>query len=292
MFLRRRIVALTLIATGRFVSRRRLYGIVAAAGLFSCAMLSLAQHATPPLYTNTQAQQGATIYRNQCAACHGAELEGAVGPALTGTAFRQMAAAEHLTPKTLLDVISQTMPTTAPGVLKPEDYASLVAYILQRSGYPAGDQTLKKGSANLDSLDLSLDLTKDAAGASASQPVPAVPAAAAMRLASAGVYTDAQAVRGKAFYSDTCLQCHGGELEGVEEDPALAGRVFLSHWGKSSVGALHAYIDKTMPPGNGGALGAVAEADVVAYILSRNGFPAGSTPLPADPAGLNGIALK
>jgi S-disulfanyl-L-cysteine oxidoreductase SoxD len=261
------------------VVRHRLYGIAAAAPLLSCAMLSLAQHTTPPLYTNAQAQQGATIYRNQCTACHGAQLEGAVGPALTGTAFRQRAAAEHLTPRTLLDVISQTMPTTAPGTLKPEDYESLVAYILQRCGYPAGDQTLKKDSANLDSLDLG----KDAAG---------VPATAAMRLASAGVYTDAQAVRGKAFYSDTCLQCHGGELEGVEEDPALAGRVFLSHWGKSSVGALHAYIDKTMPPGNGGALGAVAEADVVAYILSRNGFPAGSTPLPADPAGLNGIALK
>jgi S-disulfanyl-L-cysteine oxidoreductase SoxD len=243
-------------------------------------MLCLAQHPTSPLYTAAQAQQGATIYQNHCAACHGAELKGAVGPALTGTAFRQTAASEHLTPGTLLDVISRTMPTTAPGSLKPEEYTSLVAYILQRSGYPAGDQILTKSSANLDRTDLG-----QGAGVASSQP-------AAMRLASAGVYTDAQAARGKAFYSDMCLQCHGGELEGVEEDPALAGRRFLSHWDKRSVGALHAYIDKAMPPGNGGALGAVAEADVVAYILSRNGFPAGSSPLPADPTGLNGIALK
>jgi hypothetical protein len=58
------------------------------------------------------------------------------------------------------------------------------------------------------------------------------------------------------------------------------------------VGTVHAFIDKNMPPGNGGALGAVSEASVVAYILFKNNFPAGSTPLPADPAGLNGIALK
>jgi hypothetical protein len=30
----------------------------------------------------------------------------------------------------------------------------------------------------------------------------------------------------------------------------------------------------------------------VAYILSKNNFPSGSTPLPADPAGLNSIVTK
>jgi hypothetical protein len=35
-----------------------LYGIVAAVALLSCAMLRLAQHTTPPLYTKAQAQQG------------------------------------------------------------------------------------------------------------------------------------------------------------------------------------------------------------------------------------------
>lgn len=120
----------------------------------------------------------------------------------------------------------------------------------------------------------------------------AILSAPAMRLASAGVYTDAQAVRGKAFYSDNCIQCHGGELDGVEEAPPLVGQLFLRRWGGLPIGALHAFIDKTMPPGNGGALGAVEEADIVAYILSKNGFPSGPTPLPADPAGLLGITLK
>jgi mono/diheme cytochrome c family protein len=226
------------------------------------------------LYTGGQAQQGAVLYASQCAACHGAQLEGIAGPALTGPDFHQMAAAQHLTAKSLLDVISTTMPMTAPGKLTPDQYASLVAFILQRSGYPAGDKPLSKDSANLSNLDL---------GAGA---------AAAMHTASQGVYTPAQMAQGKAFYSDNCLQCHGGELEGVEDAPPLAGKPFISKWGGLPVGSLHAFIDKNMPPGNGGALGAVSEAAVVAYILSKNNFPAGGAPLPADPAGLNAIILK
>jgi alcohol dehydrogenase (cytochrome c) len=116
-------------------------------------------------------------------------------------------------------------------------------------------------------------------------------AAKAKWLASSGVYTEAQAARGKALYSRSCLQCHGGELSGAEGSPPLAGSLFLSHWGGLSIGALHARIEKTMPPGNSGSLGAVSDADVVAYILSKNGFPPGSKPLPADPAGLSAIAL-
>jgi mono/diheme cytochrome c family protein len=240
-------------------------------------------------YTSDQAQQGAAIYATQCAACHGAQLEGTVGPALIGTSFLQLAAAQHLTPKSLLDVIATTMPMATPGSLKPEQYASLVAFILERAGYPAGDKPLSKDSANLANLDLSFD--RNAVSPSGQQNI-APRLAAPMRTALQGVYTDAQAAQGKAFYSDNCLQCHGGELDGVEDAPPLAGKLFMSKWGGLPVGALHAFIDKSMPPGNGGALGAVSETDVVAYILSKNNFPSGSTPLPADPEGLNAIAIK
>jgi mono/diheme cytochrome c family protein len=182
-----------------------------------------------------------------------------------------MAASQHLTIKSLLDVTSRTMPLTAPGSLKQEEYAALTAFILQQSGFPSGDKPLSEVSANLG----------DSLGNAAT--------AAAMRTASQGVYTDAQMAQGKAFYSDNCLQCHGGELDGVEDAPPLAGKLFISKWGGLPVGTLHAFIDKSMPPGNGGALGAVSEAAVVAYILYKNNFPSGSTPLPADPAGLNSI---
>jgi mono/diheme cytochrome c family protein len=237
------------------------------------------------IYTTSQAQQGAALYASQCAACHGAQLEGIAGPALTGTLFHQMAAAQHLTPKSLLDVVATTMPMTAPGTLKPDQYAALVAFILQRSGYPAGDEPLSKDSANLASLDLGIDKSAAAAGQ------PAAPAAAT-RLASQGVYSAAQLAQGKSFYDNNCNQCHGAELEGGEDAPPLAGKAFIGKWGGLPVGTLHAFIDKNMPPGNGGALGSANEVEVVAYILSKNYFPAGSTPLPADPAGLNNIAIK
>jgi hypothetical protein len=86
--------------------------------------------------------------------------------------------------------------------------------------------------------------------------------------------------------------CHGGELEGVEDAPPLAGAPFIAHWGGLPLGALHAFIDKNMPPGNGGMLGAAGDAKVVAYILSRNRFPAGPAELPADPHELGLMILK
>ncbi len=73
-----------------------------------CPLVSAAQDTA--IYTRGQSQQGAALYASQCAVCHGAQLEGSAGPALTGAAFHQMAAAQHLTPKSLLDVVSTTMP--------------------------------------------------------------------------------------------------------------------------------------------------------------------------------------
>jgi mono/diheme cytochrome c family protein len=244
--------------------------------LFMSVCLCSVTDAAPgaALYTASQAQQGAAIYAHQCALCHGDTLDGGAGPALKGVAFNEMATSQHLTVKSLLDVTSRTMPLTAPGSLRQEEYAALTAFILQQSGLPAGDQPLSELSANLGDIGLGIDT------------------AGAMRTASQGVYTDAQMAQGKALYSDNCLQCHGGELDGVEDSPPLAGKLFLSKWGGLPVGTLHAFIDKSMPPGNGGALGAVSEAAVVAYILYKNNFPSGSTPLPADPASLNSIITK
>jgi mono/diheme cytochrome c family protein len=232
------------------------------------------------LYTTPQAGQGAALYARQCAACHGADVEGGTGPALKGPAFTEMAAGQHLTAKSLLDRISSSMPMTAPGSLKPEDYAALMAFLLQQSGYPAGSRPLSQDDANL----ASLDLGKNSSG-KPSQP-------AALRLASSGVYTDAQVARGKQFYADTCAQCHGGDANGGEEGPPLVGPSFMARWGALPVGAVHAFIDKNMPPGNAGALGAVQESDIVSFLLWKNGFASGPTALPADPVGLNGIGWK
>ena len=110
---------------------------------------ALAQAAKPALYTEAQANAGATVYAQTCAACHGSQLEGVAAPALKGAPFGDMANAQSLTVDTLLDVIANTMPQSDPGSLKPEEYAAVTAYILQQNGYPPGSAPLAKNAAGL-----------------------------------------------------------------------------------------------------------------------------------------------
>ena len=108
----------------------------------------------PALYTAAQAALGAQIFAQSCATCHGAQLEGVAGPALKGTAFHQMAAAQALNAQSLLTVISQSMPQDNPASLSPAQYAAIAAYILQQNGYPAGSADLSATTPNLKDLNL------------------------------------------------------------------------------------------------------------------------------------------
>ncbi len=119
-------------------------GVLAAAAL---AVGAVAQGSKPALYTSYQANAGAAVYAQACATCHGSALEGTAAPALKGSAFGEVAAAQSLTADMLLDVISGTMPQSDPGSLKPEEFAAVTAYILQQNGYPAGATALIKGDA-------------------------------------------------------------------------------------------------------------------------------------------------
>jgi polar amino acid transport system substrate-binding protein len=125
--------------------------LLSAAALLAAMPLSAgAQSAKPALYTAEQATAGAAVYSGACSACHGAQMEGVAAPALKGSAFGEMAAAQGLTVQSLLDVIVNTMPQSDPGSLKPEDNNAVTAYILQQNGYPAGSTALAKGAAGLD----------------------------------------------------------------------------------------------------------------------------------------------
>ena len=96
-----------------------------------------------------------------------------------------------------------------------------------------------------------------------------------------GIYTDDQAKKGAAVYADQCASCHGDQLTGGEMAPPLAGGEFLSNWNGLSVGDLFERIRTGMPPANPGKVGREAKADIVAYILAFNKFPAGSAALPS-----------
>src|SRR5438552_13812140 len=61
-----------------------------------------------------------------------------------------------------------------------------------------------------------------------------------------GVYTAAQATRGKAQYDSKCGSCHGADLSG-RIGQALKGDVFLRGWNGYPLGSLFGRIKATMP---------------------------------------------
>lgn len=105
--------------------------------------------------------------------------------------------------------------------------------------------------------------------------------AQAARTVADGVYTDAQAERGLASYKSACLECHGADLTGDGFAPALSGPEFLGNWTDLSVGDLFERIRISMPPSGPAGVKPEDKADIVAYMLKYNKFPAGKTELEA-----------
>lgn len=106
-----------------------------------------------------------------------------------------------------------------------------------------------------------------------------------------GVYTADQATQGKAVFADKCATCHGADLNGAEMAPPLVGAMFMGDWVGQSADDLFTRIHTTMPANDPGSLSNDQTAQVLAYILSMNQFPAGSTALPSDDASLTPIAI-
>ena len=94
-----------------------------------------------------------------------------------------------------------------------------------------------------------------------------------------GVYTDEQAKRGEEVYHQECAACHGEMLTGGESAPPLTGGAFQANWNGLSLGDLFDRIRKTMPQSKPGRLTRQQDADVLAFLLSINKFPAGKAEL-------------
>jgi mono/diheme cytochrome c family protein len=110
-----------------------------------------------------------------------------------------------------------------------------------------------------------------------------------------GVYSPAQATRGKAVYEAYCTRCHGlnmvGGREGGAGGPALAGNNFWLDWERSSLASLYSKVSKTMPYDSPASLRSDDYADVLAYILSGNTFPAGTAEIPSTGDGLDAVRI-
>jgi mono/diheme cytochrome c family protein len=100
------------------------------------------------------------------------------------------------------------------------------------------------------------------------------------------VYAKEQAKRGGDQYDRACARCHDpAKVEpGKKPGPPLIGEKFVETWKDRTLGELLTLIQLTMPNDGSAVLNADETADVVAYILSANGYPEGTAPLKAGGA--------
>src|SRR5262245_20271801 len=104
-------------------------------------------------------------------------------------------------------------------------------------------------------------------------------------------YTAGQAALGKQAYDQTCASCHGTNLDDGEFAPPLEGADFRLRWGGKPVDALFDQMSRTMPPGVPGSLGDATYAQLLAYLIQKNGVIAANRELPSDSASLRTMML-
>ena len=92
------------------------------------------------VFTAAQASRGQAQFAQACMTCHTVAQH-------TGRTFVVKWAGTTL--DELFELISTTMPEVDPGSLKPEQYASIVAFFLRESGYPEGQRELPSEAAAL-----------------------------------------------------------------------------------------------------------------------------------------------
>lgn len=97
----------------------------------------------------------------------------------------------------------------------------------------------------------------------------------------AAIYTKAQAQAGQHVYKKQCESCHGKNLQGISGPPiagdALLKKAKLLGW---SVENMRHVIVNQMPADNPGSLLPKQYAEVEAYVMARNCYPAGKTKFP------------
>lgn len=88
-------------------------------------------------YNEAQAQAGAREFTLSCGGCH------------AGTAMVGLFVANYADAGAFYNRISATMPADAPASLSPQAYASIVAYMMQLNGFPAGGEAIAPDPAAL-----------------------------------------------------------------------------------------------------------------------------------------------
>ena len=107
-------------------------------------------------------------------------------------------------------------------------------------------------------------------------------------------FTKAQADRGEKLFEKHCAECHGEDLKGgLIGGPPLRGLAFEGKYmyEGAQAGVLFDFMSTAMPPDSPGRYSPTQYADMLAYILKRNGFQAGSAELPSDSDALYALLM-
>lgn len=97
-------------------------------------------------YSEAQADAGEVVYLTTCASCHLTNFQGsAEAPALAGPNFLNTWGPQPVTE--LLELVSASMPPTAPRSLSDEEYTAVVAYLLSQNGVEAAGTPLAFSSS-------------------------------------------------------------------------------------------------------------------------------------------------
>jgi mono/diheme cytochrome c family protein len=121
----------------------------------------------------------------------------------------------------------------------------------------------------------------------------AAPPKALAQAAEGPSFTAEQVERGRTAYNQNCQECHGSTLDNGEfGGPPLKGTYFRNHWGAGSVADLSGYAKALMPPDRPGRLSDQTYTDVVAFLLSNNGYAPNGRELSTDAAAQQKMSLK
>ena len=217
-------------------------------------------------------EQGQPLYAEHCALCHG--HTGAGDP----PTFPALGGNDQLSDTArIVGNVNQGTDRMPPfPQLTPTEIASVMTYVRNAWDNAFGDVTIQEVATMLEDLGENGDT------------VPVW----------AGVFTEIQATRGQAVYGGACGLCHGRRLNSAPDDPdmpstpPLARARFIREWDGRSLASLFEYIRATMPEGNPQSLTDQEYIDVITYMLTVDGMPAGDNELPTDPQRLAHIVFQ
>lgn len=118
--------------------------LVLSAGLAALGMGAMAGAAgtSGGIYTEAQAAEGAAIFAERCATCHGKHAEGTWEvPPLKGKFMANWGKGPVVH---LFDYLGRAMPQFAPGTMQPADNVKIIAFLLKTNGQPAGTRPLSE----------------------------------------------------------------------------------------------------------------------------------------------------